>query len=104
MKLVQTLVVRDDADAAEAQIAFQLNAGVDFVIAIAPEADTAGAAILERYERGGYLRLLFSTGDTAATDTVALLRESGVPSIVKPFEFARLEQMIREIAAARTAV
>lgn len=49
-------------------------------------------------------RLLFSSGDTAADDTAALLRESGVPSIVKPFDFARLEQVIREIAAARSSV
>jgi PAS domain S-box-containing protein len=48
-------------------------------------------------------RLLFSSGDTAAPDTAALLRESGVPSIMKPFDFARLEQVIREIAAARTS-
>lgn len=48
-------------------------------------------------------RLLFSSGDTAAPDTAALLRESGVPSIVKPFDFARLEQVIREIAAAKTS-
>lgn len=48
-------------------------------------------------------RLLFSSGDTAAPDTAALLRESGVPSIVKPFDFARLEQVIRDIAAAKTS-
>ena len=33
MKLVQTLVVRDEADIVDAQIAYHLNAGVDFVIA-----------------------------------------------------------------------
>ena len=48
-------------------------------------------------------RLLFSSGDTAAPETAALLRESGVPSIVKPFDFARLEQVIRDIAAAKTS-
>jgi len=48
-------------------------------------------------------RLLFSSGDTAAPDTAALLRESGVPSIVKPFDFARLEQVIREIATLKTS-
>ena len=48
-------------------------------------------------------RLLFSSGDIAAPETAALLRESGVPSIVKPFDFARLEQVIREIAAAKTS-
>ena len=33
MKLVQTLVVRDEVDIVDAQIAYHLNAGVDFVIA-----------------------------------------------------------------------
>ena len=33
MKLVMTLLVRDEADIVDAQIAFHLHAGVDFVIA-----------------------------------------------------------------------
>ena len=33
MKLVQTLVVRDEADVVDAQISYHLNAGVDFVLA-----------------------------------------------------------------------
>lgn len=33
MKLVQTLVVRDEADIIDAHLAYHLNAGVDFVIA-----------------------------------------------------------------------
>ena len=33
MKLVMTLLVRDEADVVDAQIAFHLVAGVDFVIA-----------------------------------------------------------------------
>lgn len=73
MKLVQTLVVRDDADPADAQIAFQLNAGVDFVIAIVPEENVAGAAILERYERHGYLRLLRGEADADTRTHVARL-------------------------------
>jgi hypothetical protein len=72
VKLVQTLVVRD-ADAADAQIAFQLNAGVDFVIAIVPEEHAVGAAILERYERGGYLRLLRERVDADSRTRVARL-------------------------------
>ena len=48
-------------------------------------------------------RLLFSSGDTAAPDTAALLRESGVPSIVKPLDFAQLEQVIRDIATLKTS-
>jgi signal transduction histidine kinase len=49
-------------------------------------------------------RLVFSSGDVAAADTAALLREAGLPSIVKPFDFAYLEQLIREVAAASSSV
>jgi PAS domain S-box-containing protein len=46
-------------------------------------------------------RLVFSTGDTFAPDTAELLRASGVPTVTKPFDFAALEQVIREIASRR---
>ncbi len=48
-------------------------------------------------------RLIFSTGDTFAPDTAALLQEAGVPSLVKPFDFAKLEVLVREVASARTS-
>jgi two-component system NtrC family sensor kinase len=43
-------------------------------------------------------RLVFTTGDTFAPDTSTLLRESGVPSLVKPYDFAKLERLLWEIA------
>src|SRR5947209_11110811 len=56
-----------------------------------------------RRERPNALpRLVFSTGDTFAPDTAALLRDSGVPTVTKPFDFAELERVIRAVAA-RTA-
>jgi CheY-like chemotaxis protein len=48
-------------------------------------------------------RLIFSTGDTFAPDTAALLREAGVPSLVKPFDFAKLEALVREVISAKTS-
>ena len=48
-------------------------------------------------------RLIFSTGDTFAPDTAALLQEAGVPSLVKPFEFTKLETLLREVVSARTS-
>ena len=53
-----TLLVRDEADVLDAQIAFHLHAGVDFVIATDNASSDGTTAILERYERAGRLRLL----------------------------------------------
>jgi len=55
MKLVQTLVVRDEADIVDAQIAYHLNAGVDFVIASDHESLDGTTDILESYVRAGHL-------------------------------------------------
>jgi len=55
MRLVQTLVVRDEADIVDAQIAYHLNAGVDFVIATDHESQDGTTEILESYAREGCL-------------------------------------------------
>ena len=51
MKLVMTLLVRDEADIVDAQIAFHLDAGVDFVVATDNRSEDGTTAILERYAR-----------------------------------------------------
>ena len=58
MKLVMTLLVRDEADVLDAQIAFHLNAGVDFVIATDNLSVDGSTDILESYARGGHLHLI----------------------------------------------
>ena len=63
MKLVMTLLARDEADIVDAQIAFHLHAGVDFVIAMDNRSDDGTTEILERYERAGVLHLLHEDGD-----------------------------------------
>ncbi len=63
MKLVQTLVVRDEVDIVEDQIAYHLNAGVDFVIASDHQSTDGTTEILERYERDGHLRRLEVEGE-----------------------------------------
>jgi hypothetical protein len=63
MKLVQTLLVRDEADVVDAQIAFHLGAGVDFVIATDNRSDDGTTDVLERYEREGHLHLIREPGD-----------------------------------------
>ena len=42
-------------------------------------------------------RLVFSTGDVASADASAFLANSGRPVIEKPFELARLEEMLDQI-------
>jgi len=58
MKLVMTLLVRDEADVLDAQLSFHLNAGVDYVIAMDHRSSDGTTEILEAYERDGYLRLI----------------------------------------------
>ena len=62
MKVVQTVVVRDEADIIDAQIAYHLNAGVDFVIATDHESRDGTTEILESYARLGYLRRIAESG------------------------------------------
>jgi hypothetical protein len=62
MKVVMTLLVRDEEDIVDAQIAFHLNAGVDFVIATDNLSEDGTTEILESYARAGYLHLIREPG------------------------------------------
>jgi Glycosyl transferase family 2 len=63
MKLVMTLRARDEADVVDAQIAFHLNAGVDFVVATDHRSQDGTTEILEGYARDGHLHLIRAEGD-----------------------------------------
>lgn len=63
MKLVEALMVSDEADIVDVQIAYHLNAGVDFVIAIDHDSHDGTTEILESYARQGYLRRLPASGE-----------------------------------------
>ena len=63
MKIVMTLVVRDEADIVDTQIRYHLNAGVDFVIASDHESRDGTTEILESYVRSGDLRRIPVTGE-----------------------------------------
>jgi hypothetical protein len=52
-----TLCVKDEEDILDAQLAFHLNAGVDFVIATDTGSTDGTLDILERYRRAGVLEL-----------------------------------------------
>jgi Glycosyl transferase family 2 len=63
VKLVLTLLARDEADVVDAQLAFHLNAGVDFVVATDNGSRDGTTEILESYARGGHLHLLRESSD-----------------------------------------
>jgi hypothetical protein len=63
MRLVMTLLVRDEDDIVDAQIVFHLAAGVDFVVATDNRSEDGTAEVLERYEREGRLHLIREPGD-----------------------------------------
>jgi glycosyl transferase family 2 len=63
VKLVQTLVVRDESDIVGAQIDYHIDAGVDFVIATDHDSRDGTKEILESYERQGVLRLFQERGE-----------------------------------------
>jgi hypothetical protein len=58
MKLVVTVLARDEADVIDAQVAFHLNAGADFVVATDNKSQDGTTEILERYENDGVLHLI----------------------------------------------
>jgi len=62
MKVVMTLRARDEADVVDAQIAFHLAAGVDFVVATDHRSEDGTTEILERYVGEGRLHLLREEG------------------------------------------
>ena len=68
MKLVMTLLARDEADIVEAWLAFHLNAGADYVIATDNRSEDGTTEILERYAREGHLHLIREPGEDLRQD------------------------------------
>jgi hypothetical protein len=62
MKVVMQMVVRDDADIVDAQLAFHLSIGVNYVLATDHESSDGTAEILEAYAREGVLRRIATSG------------------------------------------
>jgi hypothetical protein len=58
MKIVLTVLARDEADVVDAQLAFHLNAGVDYVVATDNNSQDGTTEILEAYARDGILHLI----------------------------------------------
>jgi len=58
MRIAMTLMVRDEIDIIDAQIAFHLAAGVDFVVVTDHESEDGTTEVLERYAEQGVLQLI----------------------------------------------
>ena len=58
MKIVMTLMVRDEADIIDTLIKFHLASGVDFIVATDHDSADGTSEILERYAAGGVLHRL----------------------------------------------
>jgi Glycosyl transferase family 2 len=58
-----TLLARDEADVVDAQIAFHLSAGVDFIVATDNRSEDGMTEILESYVREGCLHLIREPAD-----------------------------------------
>jgi hypothetical protein len=63
MRLVMTLLARDEADVIESWLRFHLNAGADFVVATDNRSQDGTTEILERYEREGTVHLIREGGE-----------------------------------------
>lgn len=66
VKLVMTLLVKDEADCIRENILYHLSAGVDFIIAIDNGSTDGTRDILLDYERAGVLSLTDEPGDNYA--------------------------------------
>jgi hypothetical protein len=63
MKLVMTLLARDEADVVDSWLDFHLNAGADFVVATDNRSADGTTEVLERYARQGHVHLIREPGE-----------------------------------------
>jgi hypothetical protein len=63
MRVVMTLLVRDEADVVDAHLAFHLSSGIDLVIATDNRSQDGTTEILERFAAKGLVHLLHEDGD-----------------------------------------
>ena len=68
MKLVMTLLARDEADIIDSWLAFHLNAGADLVIATDNRSEDGTTEVLERYAREGHVHLIREPGEDLRQD------------------------------------
>ncbi len=68
MKLVMTLLARDEVDIVESWLSFHLNAGADFVVATDNRSEDGTTEVLESYARQGYVHVIREAGEDLRQD------------------------------------
>ena len=68
MKVVMTLLARDEADIVAPWLDFHLNAGADFVVATDNRSQDGTTEVLERYAREGHVHLIHEPGEDLRQD------------------------------------
>ena len=68
MKVVMTLLARDEADIVAPWLDFHLNAGADFVVATDNRSQDGTTEVLERYAREGHVHLIRELGEDLRQD------------------------------------
>jgi hypothetical protein len=63
MKLVMTLLARDEADVVDSWLEYHLNAGADFVVATDNGSVDGTTDVLERFARDGHVHLIREPGE-----------------------------------------
>ena len=93
---MHVVAVRDGKDALQALQRHRF----DVIVSDVRMPGMSGGEFLDQLRRDHpamVSRLVFTTGDSFAADTSNLLKESGVPSLVKPYDFASLERMLHQV-------
>jgi len=63
MRVVMTLLARDEEEVIDAQLAFHLNAGVDFVVVTDNRSQDGTSEILDAYAQEGYVHVIEEPGE-----------------------------------------
>jgi hypothetical protein len=73
VKIVMTLLVRNEEDILDAHFSFHRAAGVDFVLAIDNGSDDSTPGILDSYARDGFVDVTRETGELSQAEWVTAL-------------------------------
>ena len=98
MKLVMTLLARDEADIVDDNVKFHLNAGVDFVLAMDNLSQDGTTEILESYARSGDLHLIRQDSEyLRQADWITEMGRMAISLLTRLLDGQRLEALHVEL-------